>query len=395
MSGIAGGPNIVRDDIVLWLDGADNQSFRGEPTTNLRLLDGNGQYQRSNYVSGVWTYDGIQTSGEFAGWEKITATRTSTANRLIMLLNGITATANTQYTATIEFISPFNNLTFNLTGNQGIGDAIRIGDTNRYFRTFTKNANTGGMNWYLASTEGNANFDITNGVIYYRQIQWEQRGYPTPWINGTRGTTVATGGGWADLSRVGNHGTLVNNPLFTDENLGGLSFDGTNDSISIPFNASTMDFSEAQTICMWLRPGTGSTSARRNPYNQAYGGSGTITHEMSGGFNYYFGTHGGNSTPYVGRDSGFTVASNELAFISVSRSQSQNICRWYKNGAAGTFSNAGGYASTNNGSSPILIANGYTSRFIGDIYYVAVYNRYMTQQEIQQIYNATKYRFGL
>ena len=199
---------------------------------------------------------------------------------------------------------------------------------------------------------------------------------------------------WFDRSGNDNNGTLTNGPTFDGGNLGSISFDGVDDYISIPYSA-TMDFSLAQTIIMWMKPGTGSNSTRRNPYNQAYGGSGTITHEPAANFNYFFGTHGGNNTPYVGIGSSFTVNPNELAFIAVTRSQPLNICRWYKNGARTVNTSAGGYAATNNGSSAILLANGYTNEFIGNIYYVLVYNRFFTDEEILQTYNATKGRFGL
>jgi hypothetical protein len=201
---------------------------------------------------------------------------------------------------------------------------------------------------------------------------------------------------WGDLSGSGNSGTLTNNPTFdSGNNFGSMNFSGTNDFVSIPFNSESMDFSDAQTICMWLKPGVGSDLLRRNPYNQAYGGSGTITHEPNRSFNYYFGTHGGNATPYVGRGSGFTLLPEELGFIAVSRSQTLDLCRWYKNDGNGNFNTAGGYSATNNGNSPILIANGYTNRFVGDIYMLFVYNKYLTGEQILQNYNATKIRFGL
>jgi len=198
-----------------------------------------------------------------------------------------------------------------------------------------------------------------------------------------------------DLSNNGNNGNFINGPTFELENKGSLKFDGANDSIRIPFDASSMDFSSAQTICMWLKPGTGANSLRRNPYNQAYGGSGTLTHETNGTINYYFGTNGGNSTPYVGRGSTFTVGIDELAFISVTRDQSTNACKWYKNGQLISTQNAGGYVSTANGSSDIIIGDGYTNPFIGDIFSCQVYNTALTDEEILKNYNATKSRFGL
>ena len=196
-----------------------------------------------------------------------------------------------------------------------------------------------------------------------------------------------------DISGEGNNGTLLNGVSVTSTNEGSWDFDGSNDYINIPFNSGGMDFSGGQTICMWLKPHTGASNARRNPYNQAYGGSGTITHEMSGVFSYYFGTNGGNGSPYVGRGTSFTVNENELAFIVVSRDQSLGTCKWYKNGVLSTTSTAGGYSSTNNGSSPITIGDGYTNNFVGDIFDVKVYNRGLTDDEVSIIYNSTKTKY--
>ena len=195
-----------------------------------------------------------------------------------------------------------------------------------------------------------------------------------------------------DVSNSDNNGVLIDGVSFSND---AINFDGTNDRIIIPFNASTMDFSSGQTIGIWMKPATGSNSARRNPYNQAYGGPGTLTYETNRTINYYFGTNGGNGQPYVGRNSGFTVAAEELAFITVTRDQGSNITKWYKNGELITTANAGGYATTNNGSSPILIGDGYTSNFLGNIYSVAVYNRALSETEVKRNFNALRGRFGI
>jgi hypothetical protein len=376
----AGGPKKITDGLVVSFDAANDKSFRGEPTVN--LLGAAGSDAEIERSGNTYPYYSVNINS-------LVQSNWSEGNNVI----------------TISFEGKRD---FSVGGTGGGGDGYPV-----FYVYFT--------DWSWATTLGITSYDwsynertvtIPNpsgktvffsiyhmnagnpGKSYSRKHQIEFKSYSTPFVNGTRGTTVATGGGWIDRSGSNNHGELVNSPLYTSEGLGGLKFDGTDSSITIPFNSS-MDFSQAQTICMWLKPGTGSNSTRRNPYNQAYGGSGTLTHEPSQTINYYFGTHGGNSSPYVGRNSGFTVAPNELAFITVTRSQSLNLCRWYKNGQAGNFDNAGGYSSTNNGSSPILIANGYTNRFLGDIYGVFIYNRYMTQDEVQQMYNATKGRYGL
>lgn len=198
-----------------------------------------------------------------------------------------------------------------------------------------------------------------------------------------------------DLSNRQNHGT-IQDVIFSTENNGSFGFDAvTNKNITIPFNNQSMDFSLAQTICMWFKPTNPDDGIRRNPYNQAYGGPGTLTYERNRIFNYYFGTNGGNGTPWVGLSSPFTVSQNELAFITVSRSQPNNRSRWYKNGILIGSGNAGGYVATANGSSNILIGTGYAGRFIGNIYNIAIYNIELTEDQVRQNFEAHRGRFGL
>jgi hypothetical protein len=280
--------------------------------------------------------------------------------------------------------------TYNYTGGSATAYAMNftlgaVGVWERQTFTFTPAYGTMISYWFPQSS-GTYAWD-------WSCMQVEQKSYVTNFVAGTRGTTVATGGGWEDLIGNGNNGELVNGPTYSSANGGSLVFDGTDDYITIPFNASTMDFSLAQTICMWIKPTTGSNTARRNPYNQAYGGPGTLTYETDGTISYYFGTNGGNSSPYVGRGSGFTIAANETAFISVTRNQVTNVCNWYKNGVLITTSDAGGYATTANGTSPIWIGDGYVNGFLGNIYDCKVYNRALTASEIQQNYNALKSRY--
>jgi hypothetical protein len=232
-------------------------------------------------------------------------------------------------------------------------------------------------------------------IVSVLKTQLERGSVATDYTTRSSGTAKNRGTTWTDLSGRGNTGTLTNGPTYSSANGGSLVFDGVDDYINIPFNASTMDFSLAQTICMWIKPITGSNTARRNPYNQAYGGSGTLTYEINQTITYYFGTNGGDGLPYSEVSSGFTIAANELVFISVTRDQATNSCKWYKNAQLFTNGTAGGYASTANGTSSILIGDGYVSGFLGNIYDCKVYNRALTAQEIQQNFIATKGRYGI
>ena len=103
--------------------------------------------------------------------------------------------------------------------------------------------------WFPSS--GNMKVDIAN-------IQVEQgRTYPTAFVPGTRGTTVATGGGWRDTSGKGNHVELVNGPVAPNGYRHSvIAFDGTNDYGTIPTFTSKPT---TQITCeAWCKPLKGS-----------------------------------------------------------------------------------------------------------------------------------------
>jgi len=236
--------------------------------------------------------------------------------------------------------------------------------------------------------------DAGNNSSYANTSNYYDCGYGCQYYSSNPGCTNCNSQ-WKDMSGNGNDANMSSSSMISYSNYGGsMNFNGSNYG-NIPYS-TTMDFAAAQTICMWIRPGSGSTGARRNLYDQAYAGSGTLTHEPGTEINYYFGTGGGNNSPYVGVGSGFGVSTDELAFITVTRSQSQNICRWYKNGVRYTDTNAGGYGSVTNSTNPIRIGLGYTGAYyLGDIYTVMVYNRFFTDEEVNQNFNNGRTRFGV
>lgn len=229
--------------------------------------------------------------------------------------------------------------------------------------------------------------------IWWDGLQLERSSSATPFNSRQNANANSV----IDLTSNLNNGSFANTYKFTANSSGGFVFDGlaaTNSYINIPYNSTTMDFSKAQTICMWLKPHTGSNTARRNPYNQAYGGPGTITYEINKTFTYYFGTNGENALPYTERNSIFTVEPNEIAMISITRDQTANTFAWFKNGQLIGSTHAS-YPSVANGTSPIRIGSGYAGYFLGEIYECKVYNRALSAQEIKQYFNAYRGRYGL
>jgi hypothetical protein len=304
-------------------------------------------------------------------WYNLTMTWTSTS--VSAYFNGVQVGVTTSYTAsgtTSNFAiggysSPFGSQLF--TGN--------ISNVQIYNRALSSTEVL--QNYYA----GFQRLIPTNGLVMSLDAENTDKRVSLP--------SVAY-----DMSVNKNNGTMLNSISLSTIGRTSFVLDGVNYQISTPYS-STFDFSLAQTIILWLKPGTGATASRRNPYSQAYGGSGTITQETYGNFTYYFGTAGTDNTPYTGISSLFTVATNELAFIAVTRDQVTNTVNWYKNGSFVTSSNAGGYTTTNNGSLPIKIGTGYAGYFVGNIGQTFVYNRALTTTEISTIYNATRSRYGL
>jgi hypothetical protein len=212
----------------------------------------------------------------------------------------------------------------------------------------------------------------------------------------SRGTSLATLGGWNDVSTNqitgepnNRTGTLVNNPGFDILNKGSVTFNGTNQAVT--YNIGDINFDREQTIIIALKK-TGNFANRQTVWNQNYGGYGTINHEPNNIIRYYWGTAGADNFPYDEENSSFTVENNELAVVAVTRNSSS--VTFYKNGVQYN-SKVNTFGRVVAGSTTLTIGAGYAGSYSGNIYYVAAYNRSLTAAEIKQNYDAIKGRLGL
>lgn len=238
---------------------------------------------------------------------------------------------------------------------------------------------------YWAINPANAELNVPV-VIYWAGPFREDRNDSTFVSNYTK-TSRSNTQSIIDLVKTN---TVTTNSLTYNSN-GTFSFNGSN-YLTVPFNATKFNFNSEQTIIIWMK-NEASVATRRNPYNQAYGGAGTITHESNTNLNYYYGTNGGNSTPYTSHTSPFSVVNGETAMVAITRDPANT--KWYKNGVlSGTRANPYG-ASVVTGTSPILIGTGYTTGFIGNLDSVMVYTRALSEYEILQTFAATRNRYGL
>jgi hypothetical protein len=185
---------------------------------------------------------------------------------------------------------------------------------------------------------------------------------------------------------AGIGGTLVNGVGFGATNNGYFNFDGTNDYINVPSITSISgDFS----VLVWFRTSTSNGNTAR-----------LVDFDYINGF--WLGRSGGGGNP-INWGGGIKESSdpygiflpftdNEWHLISSVRSSTTHYI--YKdNLIASTSNTVSGTALT---SSQLFIgAVPPGAPFNGNIGQVQIYNRALTQQEILQNFNATRFRYGI
>ena len=170
-----------------------------------------------------------------------------------------------------------------------------------------------------------------------------------------------------------------------------LSFDGVDDYVDCG-NDVSLQITGNQTIEMKIKPGAIADGIRRNLFNKAYGGEGTITEEddSSDSFlTYYYGTSGSDNSPY--QDFGTSIKNSDLEegqwyHIALVRDLDNMKLRWYINGVLDNEVTAD-YSSAGVSSNNLLIGDGYTNAYKGSIRDVRLWNSARTQQEIQDNMN--------
>ena len=152
-------------------------------------------------------------------------------------------------------------------------------------------------------------------------------------------------------------------------------------------NPTGLQITGDTTICMWINPAN--FSARQNPINKAYGGEGTWTLEGNGTMNYWFGSGGGDRSPYKGYLMP-ALRVNQWTHVAVVRDMTARTVKWYANGKA-VYSGRAEHsvkASPNN----LLIGKGYVRNFHGMLDDVGIFNRALKPEDIRRLCEPPKAR---
>ena len=198
----------------------------------------------------------------------------------------------------------------------------------------------------------------------------------------------STGTTWYDLSGNANNGTLTNGPTFSNANSGCIVFDGVDDYVNVPYNASTISFpTNNATICVWYRVSTVGDGYGALVTQRSVTGSGIQSYMIS---TRLYADGGGTA----GVSSNTVIPNGTIAFGGIVYDKTNSFLKLYVNGV---YDNQVSYTGNIQDTYPIRLGNSAfgDGSFPGNIYLASVYNRALSASEILQNYNVTKTRFGL
>lgn len=264
--GIAAGPNVARDGLALWYDFSTTSSFRGEPTTN--LVPSPYDYGLYAYASGPVTVTVLNERQVGVTARRYTVTQAVNVARAAIFPS---VSINTNYTFSLKWRYNGTNTATPVMVVSASKGYPEVNGSNTFNSSSTTTTGIG-YGWYytvytfnLATSPTGATI-LTHGIgtdsdtaflnntfdIY--EVQFETKAYATAYAIGTRGTTVAAGGGVIDLTGRSNNGQLVNGPTASSAFGGMVMFDGTDDHIRASSISST-----TVSVAAWVRSSSWST----------------------------------------------------------------------------------------------------------------------------------------
>ena len=419
--GLGHSPSIVTSGLVMCVDAANYKSFKGTPATNIlngiysQQSDQNGTYYKvTNGTETVYIPSlGYVTSKYVDFYNDYNGGSGNCCPNLFSYGTGLAVSPSTTYTYSIIYKTTTGyshpNYMYRYEYNSGGGYVTESGVHSTSNRTslgddwwfawgqFTTQATTATLNTYLFHYE----YATRNRVYVYKAALYAGTYIirPEHMLNSSenRGSTVATGGGWADLIGNGNNGELVNGPTYSSANGGSIDFDGTNDYIDCP---SITVGSSYSIECFF---NSSSVVNYRNVYDMNYttyagisGNVGPRFEQFSDGTANWVWSGVTNANDPYNYTTAFPLSAN--TWYHTVFTMNGGIVNTYVNGNIqnSNISSPNGYVTTfgdpNLGRGFVLAGDRY---FSGKISNTKIYNKALSAAEVSQNFNATRSRYGL
>ena len=392
-------PRIVTSGLVLALDGANTKSFKGEPTVNL--------VPNPDFASGTtsWgTYTITPTTVTVTDVPRTygvarsvlqcvtSSTLNGGGNYGGTTQSGFSLTAGLSYTVSYYARSLSGTLSIRFSNQTGSGDESNLSHDSTVTSAWTKFTKTVTLDVAKSQTlVYNKNGSIAGATFQIADMQIEQKAYATQFAVGTRGATVATNGGWADLSGNSNHGTLVNSPTESATGGGSIVFDGVNEYITTPSN-TLFYTTNSITFSVWANC-SNTTPASNIMCFQKSSWEGYQIYVQGGNMlMIYSGQTGSNDFSY-----GTAISANTWYMFTMVIDRTAGFYYPYINGVLKT-PKAITHPAISTGSTVLSLgsrSSAVDQFFAGSIANFQVYNKALTAAEVLQNFNSLRGRYGV
>jgi hypothetical protein len=195
-----------------------------------------------------------------------------------------------------------------------------------------------------------------------------------------------SGTAWTDLSGNGRNGTLTNGPTYSSDVGGSIVFDGTDDFVQC---SGSLTVTEATFVC-WIR-----RNGSQGTYDGILFSRGTSVTGMIFYTSDQLGYTWNNAVNTYTWNSGLTVP--DLTWCMVAVSVTSTAATAYLGQASGITiaTNTVSHTSTVLDDIKLAFDDATTRYFTGNIAIAQLYNRALSEAEIQQNFNAFRGRYGI
>jgi len=190
---------------------------------------------------------------------------------------------------------------------------------------------------------------------------------------------------WRDLSGRGNTGTLTGGPTYSSTNGGSIVFDGTDDYVQISGSITT----SAATFIAWIRRnGTQST------YDGILFSRGTSVTGMNFQDSNQLGYHWNNAVNTYTWQSGLIIPDLTWCMVAVSVTSTSATAYLCQSSGITSATNTVSHTSTTLDDIKLAQDDAGGRFFNGNIAIAKLYSTSLSADQISQLFNADKARFG-